>query len=203
MCEKKYEFMQDTEIIQCIRQGEKDATDYLLHKYRGLVKREVRTLYLIGADSEDLLQEGMIGLFKAMRDFDEAKGVPFLAFAKLCIQRQMYSAVAASGRKKHAPLNGYVSFDAPLGEQEGEGTLMDVLDSKEAIHNPEQLAMEKERMEQLVNDADKNLSPLERKIFTLYLDGNTYDEIGSALHKDKKAIDNGVQRIKKKLFPKY
>ena len=160
-------------------------TEYLLNKYKPLVKRQARTLYLIGGDNDDLIQEGMIGLFKAIRGYRAGGECSFYTFAELCVTRQMYTAVQASKRKKHAPLNGYVSLDEEpqiLAEQ-----------------NPEDMLIDQEELESRYDQIHRRLSDMEQLVLELYLEGKTYGQIASVIGKNEKAVDNTLQRLKKKL----
>lgn len=191
-----YKKMTDEELIAEVRKQQPDAMDYLLDKYRNLVKRETREIYIIGADSEDLMQEGMIGLFKAIRDFDVDKNSSFYTFASLCIKRQIYTAVTSSNRKKHAPLNNYISFYSGEG---GEcNAVINTLVAEEES-NPETNVLIQERVGGLMEKIDTRLSKYERCVLTLYLDGLSYMEIAERLDKTEKSIDNAIQRIRKKL----
>lgn len=194
-----YESMSDESIIERIHGGDNEAVDYLIGKYVPLVKRVSRTMYIIGSDFEDITQEGMIGLFKAIRDYSIDKGSTFYNFAKLCIERQVYSAVTASNRKKHTPLNTYISLYADHNEHsENRGTLADVLEAgKES--NPEATIIGKEELDILRYNIDNRLSGYEKKVLDLYLDGMSYADIGERLDKTAKSIDNAVQRIRNKL----
>lgn len=193
----QYEVMSDMEIIQKIRSGDNDAMDYLLKKYRGMVRKEIRKLYLIGADEEDLTQEGMIGLFKAIRDYDTKRDTEFALFAHICIVRQLCSVVTASNRQKHTPLNTYVSFYTPLEKEEQQVTLQEVLAGR--TDNPEQQMIDRERVQEIWKRIDEVLSPMEKKVLNLYLEGYSYEIIGERLGKEKKSIDNAIQRIRNKL----
>lgn len=192
-----YRQLSDIQIISLSRSGDNEAMEYLLKKYRGMIRKETRRMYLIGSEEEDLTQEGMIGLFKAIRDYDVKKKTDFALFAHVCIVRQLYSAVTASNRQKNIPLNTYVSFYAPLEKEECSMTLQEVL--RDNQDNPERLVIEQERVEEIWRQIDKLLSPLEKKVLSLYLDGDSYFMIGEKLGKEKKAIDNAIQRIRMKL----
>lgn len=199
---KGYEDLSDEEIISCIRSGEKDAIDFIMEKYKHMVRTKARKLFLIGADKDDLIQEGMIGLYKAIRDFDQTRDSSFGSFADLCIARQMYDAIKASNRKKNIPLNTYVSFYAPVynGSHEGEDrdSMVDLFfaDNKE---NPEDLMIDKENAKVLEQKLIQSLSGFEREVIKLYLRGNKYTEIARTLGREPKSIDNALQRIKGKL----
>lgn len=188
------------EVLLANRNGENDAdaiTDYLCDKYKNLVRKKANALYLIGAEKEDLIQEGMIGLFKAIRDFDATKEVSFYHFAKLCISRQMYHAIEASQRLKHAPLNSYVSFFEETGK-EGNITLEDVLEA-DTDQDPEKLLILRESYRDFYDGLEQRLSPMEKQVCELYLQGKNYHQIADILGKSSKSIDNALQRIRKKI----
>lgn len=186
----------DEELIARIRMQDHDAMDYLLDKYRNMVKRETREIYMIGADSEDLMQEGMIGLFKAIRDYNEERNCSFHTFAVLCVKRQLLTAVTSSNRKKHHPLNHYISFYSQ--DEETKSSVMDILAAEENS-NPESNLLMQEQMGGLVYKMDTLLSKYERNVLELYLDGLSYGRIAEELDKTEKSIDNAIQRIRKKL----
>lgn len=186
----------DEELIERIRRQDHSAMDYLLDKYRNMVKRETREIYIIGADSEDLMQEGMIGLFKAIRDYNEDKNCSFHTFASLCVKRQIFTAVTTSNRKKHYPLNHYISFYSQ--DEETNSSVMDILAAAENS-NPESNLLMQEQMGGLVDKMDTMLSKYERKVLELYLDGRSYGQIAEELDKTEKSIDNAIQRIRRKL----
>lgn len=191
-----YADMTDEELVAISQQGNHDAMDYLLDKYRNLVKRETREVYIIGADSEDLMQEGMLGLFKAVRDYNENRNCSFHTFATICVKRQIYTAVTSSNRKKHYPLNHYISFYSQ--DEEMKSAVIDFLAAEENS-NPEANWLSQERMGGLVNKMDTLLSKYERQVLELYLDGLSYGKIAEQLGKTEKSIDNAIQRIRKKL----
>lgn len=186
----------DEEIIILLRNGNTDATEYLLKKYAPLVKKSIRTLYLIGADTEDLIQEGMIGLFKAIQNYHADNNASFYTFAKICIDRQIYSAIKASNRKKHSPLNSYISFYSHVGEDDAK-----LIDNLEAgtNSNPERVILDKETTSALEKLLMEQLSSLEKEVLHLYLEGKSYAEIANSLGKSIKSIDNAVQRIREKV----
>lgn len=192
----KYTEMTDEELITQIRAQDHEAMDFLLDKYRNLVKRETREVYIIGADSEDLMQEGMIGLFKAIQNYNQDKNCSFHTFAVLCVKRQIYTAVTSSNRKKHYPLNHYISFYSQDGETNS--PVMDLL-TAEDNSNPEANLLMQEKMGGLVNKMDTILSKYERQVLELYLKGLSYGRIAERLGKSEKSIDNAIQRIRKKL----
>lgn len=193
----KYETCTDEQLIRRLRDGEKEIMDYLMEKYKNLVRKEAKAMYLLGGENDDLIQEGMIGLFKAVQDYNTEQNVSFYSFARLCIRRQMYSAIEASRRKKHLPLNSYVS----LYEEAEEGKTGRVLDTIEAgdESNPEQAVIGKEAVQKLENELEESLSGLERRVLYLHLLGTDYKTIAKLIDKSPKAVDNALQRIKTKV----
>lgn len=194
------EQMTDDEIIEVIREGNNEAIDFLMNKYRGLVKKETRTMYIIGADAEDLMQEGMIGLFKAVRDYQPDNKASFCTFAKLCIERQIYNAVKASNRKKHSPLNSYVSLYSTILNEDKEISLADTLPASDTKSNPEKMVIDQERVNMLQLGIQERLSDFEKEVLDLYLEGLAYSDIANQLTKDTKSIDNAIQRIRNKIL---
>ena len=191
-----YETMTDEQLIRNLQNGEKEIMNYIMEKYKGLVRREAKAVYLLGGENDDLIQEGMIGLFKAVQDYDVNQNVSFYSFAKLCITRQMYSAITASKRKKHLPLNSYVSlYDKAEGEKSER-----VLDTIEAggETNPEEILLSKENIRNLEEELDAQLSELEKRVLYLHLLGTDYRTIAGLLDKSPKTVDNALQRIKNK-----
>ncbi len=195
-----YETSKDEELILRIRDGEEKITDYIMEKYKNLVRSKAGSMYILGADREDLIQEGMIGLFKAIRDYDIGRDASFATFADLCVARQMYTAVQAAGRKKHAPLNSYVSLYAGNGSDkiEEEKELLDSLVSRDE-QNPEELLIDRENVERIEKAIESELSSFERQVLDLYLTGMKYTEIARVLGKDDKSTDNALQRCRSKI----
>ena len=193
----EYQNQTDEILIEQLRSGQEQITDYIMDKYKNLVRKRANDMFLMGGDTDDLIQEGMIGLFKAIRDYRMEKDASFYHFADLCITRQIYHAVEASQRKKHQPLNTYISLNAQMG-QEGEDTLQDLLVSVENP-NPEQLLIDQENANDIQEKLYKNLSKFERQVLLLYLQGSNYRQIAKQLHKEPKAIDNALQRIRGKI----
>lgn len=192
-----YDTLSDNEIIARISQKDDEAIEYMMKKYGGIVKREVRTVYIIGAETEDLVQEGMIGLFKAIRDYDADKGASFSTFATLCIRRQINTAINNSNRKKHIPLNTYISIYI---ENEDYGyEIEDNLENENQAANPENMILAKEQSKAFDELIEKRLSVYEKKVLRLYLEGLSYQEIALRLDKTEKSVDNALQRIRKKL----
>ena len=198
--EKEYGNCSDEELILRLRDGEEAITDYIMEKYKNLVRSKAGSMYILGADREDLIQEGMIGLFKAIRDYDIGRDASFATFADLCVARQMYTAVQAAGRKKHAPLNSYVSLYAGNGSDktEEEKKLLDSLVSRDE-QNPEELLIDRENVERIEKAIESELSSFERQVLDLYLTGMKYTEIARVLGKDDKSTDNALQRCRSKI----
>lgn len=193
--EKQYEALTDEELIEKLRAGESGVMDFLLEKYKYLVRKKANAVFLLGGDTDDLVQEGMIGLFKAVRDFDCSQG-SFYYFADLCIGRQIYHAIEAASRKKHGPLNSYISLSEDASDTSGV-PLAESISWRE--DNPEQILIERENVEQFLEEIRSNLSPLEQKVLTDYLDGMNYRQIAEKWNKPEKSIDNALQRIKSKV----
>lgn len=191
---KKYEQMTDEQLIQNLRQGDSNIIDYLMEKYKNTVRKEANAMYLLGGENDDLIQEGMIGLFKAVQDYDTDKETSFFSFAKLCIMRQMYSAIEASKRKKHGPLNSYVSL-YEIGEDHN--TLLETMEAG-GESNPEELLVSREYVEILESRLEESLSDLEARVLYLHLRGTDYRTIAKLLDRSPKTIDNALQRIKSK-----
>ena len=198
----QYESETDEELIRRLRDGENDITDYIMDKYKNLVRKKASTMYILGADREDLIQEGMIGLFKAIRDYDTGRDASFFTFADLCISRQMYSAIQASNRKKHIPLNTYVSLYSRMdGDSEGQDAeLVSNLEAESlAERNPEEQIIDQENVEHLASLIESELSSFEREVLDLYMTGMSYIEIARVLNRDEKSTDNALSRTKHKL----
>ena len=188
----------DEELLGRIQEDESGITDYLLEKYKNLVRKKAKAMYLIGGDNEDLIQEGMIGLFKAVRDYNLNQDASFHSFADLCISRQIYTAIKLSKRQKHMPLNSYVSLNKPVYEEESERTLSDVITQGKA-GNPEDLFIDQEDFLDIESTMQRILSPLEQDVVNLYLEGKSYVEIAQQLDRHVKSVDNALQRVKRKL----
>ncbi|MDF2872546.1 MAG: hypothetical protein K0R05_4121 [Anaerocolumna sp.] len=202
MPDKIWDQLSDDEIISMIHGGDSYAMDFMLTKYKSLVKNKAKALFLIGGDKEDLIQEGMIGLYKAIRDYDTDKDSTFYSFADLCISRQIYTAIKASNRKKNIPLNTYVSLYAPAysenADQDEKETLADIM-SQNKISNPEELVIDKESTSMLEYELVRHLSQFEKSVLDLYLHDYSYLQIADKLKKEPKSIDNALQRIRLKL----
>ena len=197
MRENEYDNVRDEELLMQLAAGNDSITEYLCKKYKHLVMKKANALYLIGAEKEDLIQEGMIGLFKAIRDFSPEKESSFYHFAELCITRQMYHAIEASRRLKHAPLNSYVSLSEETNEESGL-TLGDMLEGA-TEQNPERLLLQQEAYRDFFDHLDTILSPMEKQVCDLYLQGMDYRQIAGYLNKSPKSIDNALQRIRSKI----
>ena len=188
---KRYDGYSDEELIRMLRQGEPEVADYLLEQYKSLVRRKARALYLAGGDQEDLLQEGMLGLFKAVQEYQPDKEASFQTFAGLCVSRQMYSAVTQASRKKHSPLNSSISF-SELEENQGQYKLR-------TVDSPETILVDQEAVEILQKKIRNSLSPFEKKVMDMYLRGMDYLQIAESLGKPAKSIDNALQRMRSKV----
>lgn len=194
----EYENQTDEALIEQLREGQPDITDFIMDKYKYLVRKRANAMYLIGGDTDDLIQEGMIGLFKAIRDYNREKEASFYHFAELCITRQIYHAVEASQRKKHQPLNSYISLNAEVG-LEGRDSFLDLLESLEN-GNPEQMFIDHENAVAMHDRVKKQLSEMEWKVLEYHLQGINYRQIAALMKKEPKAIDNALQRIRGKLL---
>jgi RNA polymerase sporulation-specific sigma factor len=188
----------DEDLINLARQGHEGALDVLLRRYRHYARAKARTYFLAGADKEDIVQEGMIGLFKAVRDYDARQNTAFRSFAELCITRQIISAVKSATRQKHIPLNSYVSLNKPVSREEGDRPLGDAIVSTEVV-DPADVVISAEEIATIRKSVREVLSPLETEVLRLYMDGKSYQEIADLLERHVKSIDNALQRIKRKL----
>nr|WP_275299610.1 RNA polymerase sporulation sigma factor SigH [Clostridium sp. YIM B02506] len=188
----------DEDVAVEAKEGNIEAQEYLISKYETFVKTKAKSYFLIGADKEDIYQEGMIGLYKAIRDFNPHKLASFRAFAELCITRQIITAIKTATRQKHIPLNTYISLNKPVYEEESERTLLDIL-SGIKISDPEELIISKEEIERMEKEISNALTELEMEVLTSYLDGKSYQEIACDLDRHAKSIDNALQRVKRKL----
>ena len=188
----------DEQLIARIREGDDEAERLLYERYKQLVRSRAHSYFLIGADHEDLVQEGMLGLYKAVCEYDGSKTASFKSFAELCVTRQILSAIKNATRKKHTPLNHYVSLNSSPIEAEGELTLLDTMRSLR-VADPEDVVIGRENFERMVLYLEKALSPMERRVLSLYLDGLSYPQIAARIEKPLKSIDNAMQRVKHKL----
>ena len=193
-----YDDMVDERIVEYAQQGNPQALEYIINKYKGIVKTKARSYFLVGADKEDIIQEGMIGLFKAIRDFKTDKLSSFRAFAELCITRQIITAIKTATRQKHIPLNSYVSLNKPIYDDESDRTLLDII-SCEKISDPEELVISREEFSNIEDKMGELLSDLEWEVLISYLRGKSYNEIAEDLDRHVKSIDNALQRVKRKL----
>ncbi|MCT6924352.1 MULTISPECIES: RNA polymerase sporulation sigma factor SigH [Bacillales] len=195
---QQFEELSDNELVEQVRLGNTDALDFLITKYRLFVKAKARSYFLVGADKEDIVQEGMIGLYKAIRDFNGDKLASFRAFAELCVTRQIITAIKTATRQKHIPLNSYVSLDKPIYDEESERTLMDIITSP-ISDDPMHAMISQEEFSYLEEKMSEVLSELEQQVLALYLEGRSYYEISELLNRHVKSIDNALQRVKRKL----
>ena len=192
-----YSERSDEENVLLSQQGDRNAEDWLLEKYKNFVRSKARSYFLVGADREDIVQEGMIGLYKAIRDFKEDKQATFRAFAEICIKRQIITAIKTATRQKHMPLNSYVSLTKPIYDEESDRTLLDVLEGR--ITNPEDIFISQEDLDNIHRQIDELLSPFEQQALSAFLDGKSYVEIAEKLGRHVKSVDNALQRVKKKI----
>lgn len=188
----------DEDVVEEAKKGNNKAQEYIISKYENFVKSKAKSYFLIGADKEDIYQEGMIGLYKAIRDYKPDKCSSFKAFAELCVTRQIITAIKTATRQKHIPLNTYVSLNKPIYDEESERTLLDVLVGMR-ITDPEELFISAEQMKYIQSQMGKVLSDLELEVLNSYLDGKSYQEIACDLDRHAKSIDNALQRVKRKL----
>jgi len=193
-----WDMLNDEEIVQAACTGNNQATEFLINKYKNFVRAKARSYFLIGADREDIIQEGMIGLYKSIRDFRPDKLASFKAFAELCVTRQIITAIKTATRQKHIPLNSYVSLNKPIFDEDSDRTLMDVI-SGAKITDPEELMINREEYEDIEKKMNEILSSLERRVLMLYLEGKSYQEIAVELQRHVKSIDNALQRVKRKM----
>ena len=194
---RKYAQLQDEDVVKLAQEDDGEALSYLLDKYKNFVRTKARSYFLIGADHEDIVQEGMIGLFKAIRDYNPDKLTTFRAFAELCVKRQIITAIKGATRQKHYALNSYVSLNKPLYDEDSDRTLLDVLEGR--VTNPEDLYISQEDLNHIETQITGMLSELEQQVLQCFLDGSSYQEIAESLGRHVKSIDNALQRIKRKL----
>lgn len=198
MDESKFAGLTDEELVKKAQDGDNDALEAILSRYKNLVYAKSKPYFLAGADEEDIIQEGFIGLYKAVTDFDGERFPFFKVFAGVCVTRHILTAVKAASRKKHQPLNSYVSLDQSTYDDDGDTTLLDIMAAAE-LQDPEAIVIDRESMNGMEYTINKVLSKLEAQVLVLHLEGMSYSEIAARLGKDVKAVDNAVQRIKKKL----
>ena len=198
--DRVYETLSDEEIVRLAQQdGENAALEYLLNKYKNFVRTKARSYFLIGADHEDIVQEGMIGLYKSIRDYKEEKLSSFRAFAELCVTRQIITAIKTATRQKHIPLNSYISLNKPIYEEDSDRTLLDVM-TEEGMSNPEEMIIDREDLSLIEGKIGQMLSDLEKDVLVRYMEGKSYVEIAGEMNRHVKSIDNALQRIKRKLL---
>ena len=198
---KNYETMADEQLIRKLREGEQEIADFIVNKYKFLVKKKAKAMFLFGGENDDLIQEGMIGLFKAVRDYDLSQEMSFVSFADLCISRQMYTAIKLSQRQKHMPLNSYISlYDTgeAISDEKQTPLIEQLQNSKD--NNPEDLFLDKEYFHTIEQKLKERLSEFESRVLHLHLMGEDYRTIAKLLDKSPKSIDNALQRIKQKVF---
>lgn len=195
---EKFMDMEDAQIVALAQSGDSNASEYILNKYKNLVRSKAHAYFIMGAEAEDLLQEGMIGLFKAIRDYNCEKNDSFYAFAAMCVRRQLISALKRATRQKHIPLNSYVSLNKSIYDEENERPLMDVLSAR-GVSNPEQLMIAQQEFEFINAKIENSLSDFERAVLKEYLTGKSYSEIASSMDTQTKSVDNALQRVKTKL----
>ncbi|MGQ9531566.1 MAG: RNA polymerase sporulation sigma factor SigH [Desulfotomaculales bacterium] len=193
-----YQVMMDEEVVECAREGDNAALEYLINKYKNFVRAKARSYFLVGADREDIIQEGMIGLYKAIRDFRLDKLSSFRAFAELCITRQIITAIKTATRQKHIPLNSYVSLNKPIYDEDSDRTLLDIIAGSQ-VSDPEELIISREEFGNIEEKMGEILSSLEWRVLMSYLEGKSYQEIAEELKRHVKSIDNALQRVKRKL----
>ncbi len=193
-----FTLMSDEDIVALANSGHTLAQEFLIDKYKNFVRAKARSYFLIGADKEDIIQEGMIGLYKAIRDFRADKLSSFRAFAELCITRQIITAIKTATRQKHIPLNSYISLNKPIYDEDSDRTLLDVI-SGTRITDPEELVISREEFDNIEAKMSEILSSLEWKVLMFYLEGKSYQEIANDLGRHVKSIDNALQRVKHKL----
>lgn len=196
---RDFESMTDEQIVVLAQETDGPALEYLLNKYKNFVRTKARSYFLIGADHEDIVQEGMIGLYKAIRDYKAEKLSSFRAFAELCVTRQIITAIKTATRQKHIPLNSYISLNKPIYEEDSDRTLLDVI-TEEGISNPEEMVIDREDLSVIEGKIGQMLSDLEKDVLVRYMEGKSYVEIADEMHRHVKSIDNALQRIKRKLL---
>ena len=194
-----FEAMADEQVVSLAQDADGGALEYLLNKYKNFVRTKARSYFLIGADHEDIVQEGMIGLYKAIRDYRAEKLSSFRAFAELCVTRQIITAIKTATRQKHIPLNSYISLNKPIYEEDSDRTLMDIM-AEEGMSNPEEMIIDREDLSMIEGRIGQMLSDLEKDVLVRYMEGKSYVEIAGEMNRHVKSIDNALQRIKRKLL---
>ena len=195
----KFSAFTDEELVKMAQKGDNAALEAIILRYKNLVYAKSKAFFLMGADDDDIIQEGLIGLYNAVKKFDGDKFPFFKVFAGICIKRRILTAVREASRKKHSPLNSYVSLDNNSFDDESDTTLLDVLDIFDDLQNPEAILIDRENKDGMEYKINKTLSEMELEVLFEYLEGRSYQEIADILNKDVKAVDNAIQRIKKKL----
>ena len=196
---RDFESMTDEQVVVLAQETDGPALEYLLNKYKNFVRTKARSYFLIGADHEDIVQEGMIGLYKAIRDYKAERLSSFRAFAELCVTRQIITAIKTATRQKHIPLNSYISLNKPIYEEDSDRTLLDVI-TEEGMSNPEEMIIDREDLSLIEGRIGQMLSALEKEVLVRYMEGKSYVEIADEMHRHVKSIDNALQRIKRKLL---
>ena len=196
---RDFESMTDEQVVVLAQETDGPALEYLLNKYKNFVRTKARSYFLIGADHEDIVQEGMIGLYKAIRDYKAERLSSFRAFAELCVTRQIITAIKTATRQKHIPLNSYISLNKPIYEEDSDRTLLDVI-TEEGMSNPEEMIIDREDLSVIEGKIGQMLSDLEKEVLVRYMEGKSYVEIAGEMHRHVKSIDNALQRIKRKLL---
>ena len=196
---RDFESMTDEQVVVLAQETDGPALEYLLNKYKNFVRTKARSYFLIGADHEDIVQEGMIGLYKAIRDYKAERLSSFRAFAELCVTRQIITAIKTATRQKHIPLNSYISLNKPIYEEDSDRTLLDVI-TEEGMSNPEEMIIDREDLSVIEGKIGQMLSDLEKEVLVRYMEGKSYVEIADEMHRHVKSIDNALQRIKRKLL---
>ena len=199
MYTQDYDSMTDEQVVKLAQGTDSQALEYLLNKYKNFVRSKARSYFLIGADHEDIVQEGMIGLYKAIRDYRAEKLSSFRAFAELCVTRQIITAIKTATRQKHIPLNSYISLNKPIYEEDSDRTLLDVM-TEEGMSNPEEMIIDREDLSLIEGKIGQMLSDLEKDVLVRYMEGKSYVEIAGEMNRHVKSIDNALQRIKRKLL---
>ena len=196
---RDFDSMTDEQVVLLAQETDSPALEYLLNKYKNFVRTKARSYFLIGADHEDIVQEGMIGLYKAIRDYKAERLSSFRAFAELCVTRQIITAIKTATRQKHIPLNSYISLNKPIYEEDSDRTLLDVI-TEEGMSNPEEMIIDREDLSVIEGKIGQMLSELEKEVLVRYMEGKSYVEIADEMHRHVKSIDNALQRIKRKLL---
>ncbi len=196
---RDFDSMTDEQVVILAQETDGPAQEYLLNKYKNFVRTKARSYFLIGADHEDIVQEGMIGLYKAIRDYKAERLSSFRAFAELCVTRQIITAIKTATRQKHIPLNSYISLNKPIYEEDSDRTLLDVI-TEEGMSNPEEMIIDREDLSVIEGKIGQMLSDLEKDVLVRYMEGKSYVEIADEMHRHVKSIDNALQRIKRKLL---